>query len=522
MVKNLLKSGVIVIFMLVIGIIIIDGPLKTVTENTPAVMIIIPLALCMGLMAFAKKMFEKHEERLKKEFDAVLIIYLALTFVLQTLFIDKLRFTPAWDLDAVYGGAISWINNGELGDYKAYFLGFKNNFGMLAVYRTVFSVFHLIFGDKTDYFLIAATMACLSISVTRYAVVKICKKLFGTVSAYLAMVLMLICPVMYVWGAAFYTDVMSLWAAPVTMLLFIKARECRQEEEKSTDKSSSDKKALFKKPVIGKILLYTASAVTAALGAEIKFTVLIIVIALGLSLLINGDFKELAMFGGIQIAVFAIAFGCLNALYYSNIDKAEADANNVPIIHWIMMGASENGAYNGADYEFTYSFSDKEEREQAIKEELVSRYKNYGTEGSMKLWKRKTNRDFGDGTLGISDFLDDNVAKPSSLHEYLLYDGEHYEKWFALCGDYLLLLFAMSLVSVVKFMKEKDIPPLRESITLTVYMCMIGVWLFLMFWEASARYFSNFFGVIILGAMLGFGAFCREKEVPAVKKKKRR
>lgn len=51
---------------------------------------------------------------------------------------------------------------------------------------------------------------------------------------------------------------------------------------------------------------------------------------------------------------------------------------------------------------------------------------------SKKLYKV-----FGDGTLGISDFLDDMPQNDTKLHEYILYDGSHYNVYSLLCNSFL-------------------------------------------------------------------------------------
>ncbi|MBQ9375039.1 MAG: glycosyltransferase family 39 protein [Ruminococcus sp.] len=492
MVINVLKKAVIFVFVLIISIIIIDGPLNSLLTNTVALWLILPISAVIGLIIWAKKLFDKYENTLEKNFKLVFIIYLAVMFILQLVPVGTLRFVPKWDLDAVFGGAISWIKNGDLHEYNDYFLWFPNNFGLLTIYNVIFSIGHFFFGEKTDYYMIATVMACISLTATRFSIVMICKKLLGTTSSYLAMLIMLFCPVMYFMSAVFYTDVLSMWATPLAILLFIKAYE------------NHDK---IKKP-----LLYIASAVAATFGAEIKFTVIIIVIALAISLLIRGEFKELCIFGATHLVIFTIVFTSFNALYNANFDNKIAEERNTPILHWIMMGASENGSYNGEDYEFTRSFIDTDERDRAIKDELIKRYKNYGIDGTMNLWKAKTLKDFGDGTLGISDFLDDNVVKHSSLHEFLLYNGKHYNKWNTICTEYLLVMLIFMLLSVKKLLMDKKISSIQECIMLALYMCISGLWIFLMFWEASARYFSNFYGLILLGSVLGISIVIPKKE----------
>ena len=156
-----------------------------------------------------------------------------------------------------------------------------------------------------------------------------------------------------------------------------------------------------------------------------------------------------------------------------------------------------------------------EERDKAVREELIKRYKDYGISGSVKLWKKKVRKDFGDGTLGISDFLDDDVVNMSSIHSWLLYDGENYETWFAICGEYFIILLLTSLISVREILRNRKLTDMQERITLSVYLSITGVWILLLFWEASARYFSNFYGMIILASVIGLSMLGADKEEKA-------
>ena len=77
------------------------------------------------------------------------------------------------------------------------------------------------------------------------------------------------------------------------------------------------------------------------------------------------------------------------------------------------MGAQGNGSYNPADYDFTRSFTDIEERNEALKAEIINRYRELGISGTLELWKEKTIKCFGDGTYALSDFLDDEPVEES-------------------------------------------------------------------------------------------------------------
>lgn len=102
------------------------------------------------------------------------------------------------------------------------------------------------------------------------------------------------------------------------------------------------------------------------------------------------------LMAGINAIVIATIFSAANNIVYSGLlVKEQAELQNTPYLHWIMMGAQGNGSYNPADYEFTRSFEDKEERQEALKAEIVRRYKELGIKGTLELWKNKTKKCFG-------------------------------------------------------------------------------------------------------------------------------
>ena len=457
-------------------------------ENTVRPLILVCVVIGLELLAIGHMLLQRFEGRLEKAFPAVFIGFLAVTFLLQLLPANALRFTPAWDMGAVYNGALSWIEHGDLSEYSEYFLYFPNNFGTLLLYKIVFSL-----TGWADPFLTAAVMGSLSVTVTRFAAVLLCKKTAGMRYAYACMLLLLLCPPLYFMGIAFYTDTLSLWAPVLALLLFV----CGRQSQK----------------LPAKLGWYAGAALAAAFGAQIKFTVIIVVIAEGLTLLIRKEWKELLLAGIVHALVIAAVFGAVSGIYYRNFDRETAARQNTPLTHWFMMGAQGDGRYNGGDYDFTRSFSTVEERDTAVRAEVLRRYREMGAEGILQLWARKTAVDFGDGTCGISDFLDDGVMNRSGIHDWLLYEGRYYRYWQAICNGSLLLLLLLAVGSVLGFLRRGQQAEEKTALLrIILYMNFLGIWCFLMLWESSPRYFSNSMGMILVTAVLGIPDMLRAAE----------
>ena len=203
-----------------------------------------------------------------------------------------------------------------------------------------------------------------------------------------------------------------------------------------------------------------------------------------------------------HILVIGTVFSGVNHVVYSEIlDEKRAEEQNTPYLHWIMMGAQGNGSYSVTDYEFTRSYSDKKELQKALLDEISTRYKDMGISGVLNLWRVKSVKCFGDGSLALSDFFDDQPQKSTKLHEWIVYSGQNFSKYHLFCnGVFFLFLLLMFLGALESFSKENAVSADMRVLWLTFF----GVWLFLMLWETSARYYTNHLSSVLVAAIYGF------------------
>lgn len=419
-----------------------------------------------------------------KYFLPLTAIYLFVLFFLHIIAGLKLRFIPAWDMGAIYNGAVEWIETGAIEMQKDYFYYFPNNLGSLLFLKCIFSFAKLI--GVTDYFLVGVVTASVSVLIMMYSVIMICRKLLGTGYAVLSMVLMMLCLPFYFASAAFYTDVLSMYAPPLFYLIYIYSKE----------QDSIKKKLLF----------YFGMALVAASGMEIKFTVIIIVIAVGIDAILSEKFKSFCFFLVIQVVTIFTVFSLVNSCFYPGLlDKAQAEKQNTPLLHWVMMGAKGDGSYNPEDYEFTRSFQTKEERDAAVADETRRRYKGMGVEEKITLFKNKTIKDFGDGTYGLSDFLDDSPVNDTVLHKYVLYASPYYKEYSTVCQGVFILVLVLMLIGGACTFKRTFSRKKADTGLFVLALTFLGLWCFLMLWETSARYFSNYISIMLVTAVYGMG-----------------
>ncbi len=199
-------------------------------------------------------------------------------------------------------------------------------------------------------------------------------------------------------------------------------------------------------------------------------------------------------------------------LYRNYIPKEDLARTKTPAIHWVMMGLEGNGRFRSEDEEFTRSFDDPEERNREIVQKIGERIRKKGFFGMIGLFVDKSYIDYGDGTLGLSDFLDDVPVNESPLHTYILYEGDHYGRYYKYC---CIVFFAILLLggicvcseflNVIKKQGKSDQQE-KKKYDLKVFipaLAVFGDYAFLMMWEATNRYCANFVPLIIVLAAGG-------------------
>ena len=148
--------------------------------------------LCGGVLVIgAYFLLHKFREKIEAYYVPVLSCFLVLYGALVLYLGFKLRFTPEFDMDAIYGGAIEWLEKYSFTSYYEYFCYFPNNLGSMAFLYVFFGIASL-FG-VTDYFAVGIVVNSLLIVATVLTISLTCRKIRGGVSGVLALVVILIC-----------------------------------------------------------------------------------------------------------------------------------------------------------------------------------------------------------------------------------------------------------------------------------------------------------------------------------------
>lgn len=439
----------------------------------------------LALLALASLLFVvlawlfvvKNEEFFRKNIRYFTLGFLLFMGIVQVLMIFPLRYTPKWDVDALFGGASEWVMTGDFASYHAYFAYFHNNWGGLILFRAVFGIARL-FGVK-DFFIVASLFnSALSIS-TMYLTGSVCEKLIGTRGRMMAYFIFSLSLPFYFIAPAFYTDSLTMIFPILIFRLYLTARE----------------KGKFLK----RLLMFALMGLAAGIGYGIKATVVIMLIAVIIDAALDRDLKRFIPMLPITVIMIAACSLAAQGIIYRHLDRDEAEKLETPILHWVMMGTVGNGTYRNDEYRFTRSFDDPAERKAAVRDRLAERLKSYGVGDYADLFTRKLDIDFGDGTYGLSDCLGCPHGDDNMLQSFLVKDGEHHAIYKHICTGTLIALYIPLIASCVLDVTGKH----TARDLFAPRLALFGLMLFLLFWEARWRYFSNFVPIIMVLAITG-------------------
>jgi len=465
-------------FVLIIGCIFMSSII-----NDFSLLTLIILILFIPGIYFIRRLIIKYEVFFEKHYKIILIAFAAFMLALQLIFGYLLRFTPAFDMDAIYGGAVEWVNTGTFSSYYDYYYFFPNNLGGMSLLYVFFKLASYI--GITDYFAVGMIMnSVLSISAMLICFLT-AKKLSGIKEGFLVLIFFLISLPFYFIAPAFYTDSLSLLFPILTILLALKAGEA--------DKTW--------KSAVWFILMGLSSAA----GMLIKSTAIIACIAVLIGLIMNKKLVKALICGLCSAGVVAVSLFCFNSYFSANhlTDAERAHVQNTPYTHWIMMGLKGSGGYNAADYEFTRSFDDPEERNRAINAEIGSRVSELGFTGVFKLACVKGGISMGNGTYALSDFLDDSPVRESFLHSFLLYSSPNYKIYSGICCGIHLGIMLLAVFSAIEGLLRAARGKEEKAGFMAPYIAFFGLAIFLLMWETSGRYITNFIPVLFICAASG-------------------
>ena len=465
------------------------------------------LAALLIIFRLIRKLSEKNRKRLT-------LLCMLLLAGGQLLFLALIQPQLRYDPLKIFDMAVEMLRTHTIsGTYETgYFARYTNNYPL-----TILTYWFLLLlsklGVPESWFMPAVqivNVGCITLSI--WLGYQIAKELKGKLFASFFLVVCAICPLSYVWAGYYYTATCSMPCLMGILYLYLRLRkDCS---------SKAGRKAL---------LLALLGLIT-VLGFKLRATAAIAFIAVMLDFLLrlwrkrqNGwegflaSCKSHGKAWALSGASFLLAASLVLALFSAATERyVQFDYKNTgfPPIHWVMMGARWDGAFDQNDEFYTSSFETKEEKTAADLKVLKERIAEAGPLGLISLAGRKLLNTWVDGT---DNYLYENdYGHYSKPYDYLVGDKSGFLTLYsqAFRALNMLAMGCCALLAFVRLKRRKEYPGLF-LVQLTVLGCMA----FHLIWETNPLYSISFtFLCLLLLADAVSSILESPAAVPALKK----
>lgn len=490
--------------MMMLGILIINffigGKREYFTKKTflssNIKLFIIGFIILTFLTILYNKFIKKYIEKLKKkQMNFLLAFYFIIVFIMQIFIIKKILFLTGWDVLVLRESSELLVNGAKLNNgngYGTYFMTYPNNLFLLFLYVILKKV--ALFLSINPNFLLAIVSA-FSVNVSCLLITKIVYKI--TNNRNLSIVCIFFCTIFLLfspWIIIPYSDTFAMLIT--TGILFV----------------------YLNKNDINNYVSVFLIVFLAFIGYKIKPTVIIVLISIVIIKLWKMVFskkkinlkvilKRAFPVGIAIIFIFALNTFSVNYLGYERNTNIE-----MPMTHFLMMGINKerSGVYLDEDVLYTQSYKGLDEKKDANIKEIKRRLKKYGIDGYVQLLVNKSLVNYNDGTFawGVEGNFYSQICaedgKLATLLKNIYYSdgsGEYYAYYSTMMQGVWILLLVLSLFSF----------PYAKRYKITVLqLTIIGITLFLLLFEARARYLLLYAPYFIIVSILGY-SFVRSK-----------
>jgi len=437
----------------------------------------------------------------EKTHKRILIIFIALSAILQFVIGNRLRFTPLWDVEAIFGGAQMWALTGELdgpgafgttfgmhggasyvfqGSYLRYLAMKSVQWGGAFLFRWLFWVYNLFGG--TDFHIPALVWNVTMVQAMVFALYSAAKRLKGLQAGLYVLFLLCIFLPFHFFGAVYYTDTLSMPFVAIAFSLYLKGR----------DEATLRKKLLF----------FAACGLAAAVGSVLKATAMIVLIAIFIDFLLvkekKGWAQRLLCAGALAFGFIIIYGGFYMYMSRRVIGPELTERYRIPRTHWAMLGLQGYGHYNTWDFNFTLGFRDLETRQIETSRLFRERLRGQGVIGMGNLYSAKFTINFGDGTYELHRILHLAPVNQTRLHHMVLGHGYNFNAYRHIATGFTTAMLLLMLVMAIRAF----IKPSREH-TAVPWLSFFGLALLLTFWESGGRLTMAYFPMLVIGAIIG-------------------
>ena len=496
-----LSSIFMVIFIPVLFCIFMFG--NTMDYNTVNKLIAIygnkRLALFSLLILFALFavfwFFRKVEQ--KKRTTIITVVSLSVAFLLLYFINEEICkciwFPQGWDVSCVVGTAYSLGSGIPIGT-DTYYSMYPNNVPMAYIlYRLYSWASHAAgYPYKADFLWLQ--VICAMISIAGFAVCMTVRKLTDNLGAVLACFLLYVASIgISPWKTVPYTDMYAMMFPILCLCLYVHY--------------------YYAKKTSARIIYFFFAFLTGVIGSLVKPTVMIVPVAIVLLELvymflhIKQEWKGALVKLGLILITVLLYKGALNLIYEDTgyIQNKEISAT---WHHYLVMGLNQDttGSYSSEDAALIGQHPVRAERKEVQMHIAAERIKELGLAGYLKFLLTKTVMTFNDGTfnwgregvfyIGKYPVLSKGPGEYVMALQNTFWPQHKYSGQFNTYCQTVWLAILLGLPGLCLCKK-------RDRSLQVILVSILGIVLYLMLFEARARYLLCFTPVFILAAVIG-------------------
>lgn len=450
--KHLTKyfNPIITVTFAVCILLAIYGAITYKTGFLPAPWLIIPISaiLCFfiasGLNRLENLNITVHEYR------RITLIMCMMLFTAQLITAIFADFTPINDLSYICTSAKNLILDKniytDIPEYhNDYFETYPNNHFLFTIIYILYKTEFLLTGNITNTLPTALNLIGLNIS---YILMCRCAEMIHKPSeAFVCAVRGMIFTPLITYTSFFYTDSMTMPLVTASAYFYLK----------------------FKKS--DKITQLIICSTLIGMAYKMKGSSLVLLIAIIIDMLM--DKYKLRNFAVITIPCFAVCkIISETALKILHISHETLKQKSFPLIHWIMMSADGRGGYNSEDFLYTQSFVGDNKKSADL----------------ARLSEKLHNQ----GLFGFLHHLTEKIAYTWENFTFMAgyyYTGSFSSRIFIVTS--FLCHFTLLFSILISMKKGTDK-------TFLFRLCLFGLIIFLLIWEARCRYLVSFFPLFLL------------------------
>ncbi|MEG2659991.1 MAG: glycosyltransferase family 39 protein [Oscillospiraceae bacterium] len=436
------------------------------------------LAVLWGAAVYGlNKAADKASFFLQKREKLCLCVALAALAVTELFFYYESATYPVQDFERVYTGAYNYTIAGIIEDpYLDYFYKFPNNLPITVALQFVFRVVYKL--GITNFLVVGAILNFACYAATYFFVYLCCRELLGVQWGFLALGVLYLCVPLHCYISVFYTDTTTMLFAPLALYLYIKAVKCEK--------------------TLMRLATFAAFGIALGFGIQIKYSVVIVVVAIFIDMLINRRFKMLGLAAACAFGGFMLWGAVFSSFIYGHIlDKNIAPDKATPMISWVMMGLNGDGTHNAPDNYIIWDKPTKEEKSNEAKRVLVARLQEYGPLEYIKFLNQKGVRSFGSGNFNAGSIVAGAPFRQTFMVECYTPGGQYYNIAEHIFEGYHVMLLSFVIIGSAIALKR------RKYKCAVPILSIFGLYLFLLIWEAGQRYLLNYMGMFVIAAVFG-------------------